>query len=377
MRRSASRLLAGRARFGAAAAIVIITVLAGCGTSGPDLPAGAFGKLISCLQAHPSLSVQASTGRISPRTNSIEVWGNFHGGELAAMNAVGTSYVAPVGTDGMTVGERLAIEGCLAHSRPAARQLPSTSTTSSPAPELVVGGYAGSAREVAIGPTTDIGTCPGNSLPYGTLGEHTSCGFAAAVYRIFERAHQATGWYPALLEAHSQATDANYLVRCIVRELMPPQPPTPYEADCGTNTGAEVVIELAPPQQTATTPAATEAQTTTSTATTSTTAAKFFAGMTQCNASTQENFFYATPASPGCGFARDVVASKAFAMLASSATGYAALTVTYAGQRYTLRCLTGGRSGERIECSHGNPAYDAWNGPNVWIVYDEDSAYTP
>ena len=97
---------------GVVLAVVVVAVTTGGG--GSRLPSGRFGSLIGCLQSHPSLSVQGpSGGAIGPRTSSVVVWGQFHGGELAGFSASGSSYVAPVGTDGMTVGERRAIEGCL------------------------------------------------------------------------------------------------------------------------------------------------------------------------------------------------------------------------------------------------------------------------
>ena len=94
--------------------VVLAVVVIAVATGGSRLPSGRFGSLIGCLQSHPSLSVQGpSGGAIGPRTSSVVVWGQFHGGELAGFSASGSSYVAPVGTDGMTVGERRAIEGCL------------------------------------------------------------------------------------------------------------------------------------------------------------------------------------------------------------------------------------------------------------------------
>ena len=97
---------------GVVLAVVVVAVTTGGG--GSRLPSGRFGSLISCLRSHPSLSVQSGSGApIGPRTTEIQVAGNFHGGLLAGFNASGTSYVAPVGTDGMTTGEYAAIEGCL------------------------------------------------------------------------------------------------------------------------------------------------------------------------------------------------------------------------------------------------------------------------
>jgi len=86
-----------------------------------------------------------------------------------------------------------------------------------------------------------------------------------------------------------------------------------------------------------------------------------------CSVSSQQDKYSAAVSSPGCGFAAEVV-SHLMTLFKSGFSGAspANVTVTNAGTRYTLTCVSpSGTNGELIECS---------NGTSPWVTFYEDSA---
>jgi hypothetical protein len=120
----------------------------------------------------------------------------------------------------------------------------SSASATGTAPAESAGSYSGVAPVSSAGPATDQSACSG--LAGATVGPHTSCGFAANVLNVVQRAYAATGHYPARVTAHSPVTGGTYVLSCGTPPLYNGKP---SELDCGTGTGGEVTIGLPLPSR--------------------------------------------------------------------------------------------------------------------------------
>jgi hypothetical protein len=103
--------------------------------------------------------------------------------------------------------------------KPSRRTAPLISTTApaSPPPtsgSTQLGSYNGTARNANFGPATDQSTCPGSSSY--TVGQDTSCPFAANVLAVAHSAYEATGHLPAIVSTSSPVTHKIYELQCSI-----------------------------------------------------------------------------------------------------------------------------------------------------------------